>query len=56
LAQLSGVPFGTLKNIMRKKGRGAEQRTVIMLASGLGITPSEFTNDPSFCAVNLDLD
>ena len=56
LAQLSGVPFPTIKSIMQKRTKGITLKTIIMLASGLGMTPSEFINDPSFLAENLDLE
>ena len=56
LAQLSGIPFPTIKSIMQKRTKGITLKTIIMLADGFGITPSEFLNDPSFSAQNLDLD
>jgi transcriptional regulator with XRE-family HTH domain len=56
LAQLSNLPFGTVKNIMQRRTKGIELKTLIMLADGLGITPSEFINDNSFLATNLDLE
>ena len=42
LAQLSGVPFPTLKSIMQRRTKGISLKTIILLANGLGITPSEF--------------
>ncbi len=56
LAQLSCVPFPTIKSIMQKRTKGVTLKTIIMLADGLGITPSEFINDDAFLAENLDLD
>ena len=56
LAQMSGVPFATIKSIMQKRTKGISLKTIIMLAGGLGMTPSEFINDPSFLAENLDLE
>lgn len=56
LAQLSGVPFPTIKSIMQKRTKGITLKTIIMLANGLGMTPSEFINDSSFLAENLDLE
>ena len=55
LAQLSGVPFPTIKSIMQRRTKNIKLSTIIMLADGLGITPSEFLNDKSFLAENLDL-
>ena len=56
LAQLSGIPFATIKSIMQRRTKGISLKTIILLANGLGITPSEFINDDSFLAENLDLD
>ena len=56
LAQLSGVPFATIKSIMQRRTKGISLKTVILLANGLNITPSEFIDDKSFWAENLDLD
>jgi len=56
LAQLSGVPFATIKSIMQRRTKGISLKTVILLANGLNITPSEFIDDQSFWAENLDLD
>ena len=56
LAQLSGVPFATIKSIMQRRTKGISLKTVILLANGLNITPSEFIDDQSFWAENLDLE
>ena len=56
LAQLSGVPFPTIKSIMQRRTKGISLKTIIMLSNGLGISPSEFINDSSFLADNLILD
>lgn len=56
LAQLSGIPFATIKSIMQRRTKGISLKTVILLANGLNITPSEFIDDQSFLAENLDLD
>lgn len=56
LAQLSGVPFPTIKSIMQRRTKGISLKTIIMIADGLGISPSKFLDDPSFEAENLDLD
>ena len=56
LAQLSGIPFPTIKSIMQRRTKGITLKTIIMLADGLGITPSEFINDESFLVENLELD
>lgn len=56
LAQLSGVPFPTIKSIMQRRTKGISLKTVIMLSYGLGITPSEFIADEMFLAENLELE
>lgn len=56
LSQLSGVPFPTIKSIMQRRTKGITLKTIIMLSHGLGITPSEFIDDETFLAENLDLE
>ena len=56
LAELSGVPLATIKSIMQRRTKTINLRTIIMLSSGLGVTPSEFINDESFLAENINLD
>ena len=56
LAQLSGIPFPTIKSIMQRRTKGITLKTIIMLADGLKITPSEFLNDDAFLADNLELE
>lgn len=56
LAQLSGLPFPTVKSIMQRRTNGISLKTVILLAHGLGISPAEFLSDPAFQAENLYLD
>lgn len=56
LAQLSGLPFPTIKSIMQKRTKGISLKTIILLSRGLQITPSEFINDPSFLSENLNLE
>lgn len=56
LAEKSGLPYATIKSIMQRRTKGISLRTIIMLADGLEITPSEFINCDEFLAKNLDLD
>ena len=56
LAQLSGVPFPTIKSILQRRTTGISLKTVILLANGLGISASEFLDDPAFSVENLDID
>ncbi len=55
LSQLSGVPFPTIKSIMQRRTKDISLKTVIMLADGLKISPSEFINDKSFLIENLEI-
>ena len=56
LAQMSGIPFPTIKSIFQRRTKGITLKTIIMLSLGLEITPSEFLDDSAFIAENLDLD
>lgn len=56
LSQLSGIPFPTIKSIMQRRTKGITLKTIIMISDGLSIKPSEFIDDPSFLADNLNLD
>lgn len=56
LAQLSGVPFPTLKSIMQQRTKGITLKTIILLAEGLGISASEFISGENFSSKNLDLE
>ncbi|MBQ8522719.1 MAG: helix-turn-helix transcriptional regulator [Clostridia bacterium] len=56
LASECGIPFSTIKSIMQKRTKGIELKTIILLAHGLKIKPSEFIDDDKFLAENLDLD
>ena len=48
LAELSGVPFSTIKSIMQKKTKGISFKTIIWLASGLGVSLNEFIDEKIF--------
>lgn len=56
LAQLSGIPFPTLKSIMQRRTKGITLKTIIMLSDGLQITPSQFLDNSDFSANKLNLD
>ena len=47
LAQLSGVPFPTIKSIMQRKTNNITLKTLMMLSDGLGIKLIDFLNDTS---------
>lgn len=52
----SGIPFSTIKSIMQKRTKGIDLKTIILLAHGFKIKPSEFIDDVGFLAENLDLE
>lgn len=56
MAQLSGVPFPTIKSIMQRKTNNITLKTLMMLSDGLGIKLIDFLNDPLFDSKNLDLE
>ena len=56
LSRLSGVPFATIKSIMQRRTKDITLKTIIMLSDGFGISASEFIDDKSFLAENLNLD
>ena len=56
LAQLSNLPFATIKSIMQRRTKGISLKTIILLANGLGISTSEFLNSEEFSIENLILD
>ena len=56
LAQLSNLPFATIKSIMQRRTKGISLKTIILLANGLKISPSEFIDSEDFSIENLNLD
>lgn len=56
LAEVSGVPYPTIKSIMQKRTKGITFKTLVMLARGFGISVSEFLSDDFFHYDNLDLE
>ena len=56
LAQLSGVPFPTIKSIMQRRTRDISLKTLILLSDGLGLTVKEFLDSDSFKIENLDIE
>ncbi len=56
LAQKSGLPFSTIKSLFQKRTKNITLKTIIMLASGLGIKPWELINTENLLAENLDLE
>ena len=56
LAELSGVPFSTIKSIMQRHTKSINLKTIILLSHGLNIKPCEFIDDDSFLFDNLDIE
>lgn len=55
LAQISGVPYPTIKSIMQRRTKGITLKTIILIAHGFGISTSDFLDDDSFLYENLEL-
>ncbi len=56
LAQLSNVPFPTLKSILQGRTKDISLKTVILLAKGLQISASELISGEEFDPENLILE
>lgn len=56
LAELSGVPYPTIKSIMQKRTKDISLKTVILLAHGLEISASMLIEGEDFNVDNLIID
>ena len=56
LAEISGVPYPTIKSIMQRRTKGITLKTVVMLAHAFNVSLSEFFNDEAFIYDNFDLE
>lgn len=56
LAELSGIPFSTIKSIMQKKTKGISFKTIILLANGFNVPLNEFADEKIFNLENIKLD
>ena len=56
LAELSGIPFSTIKSIMQKKTKGISFKTIILLANGFNVPLSEFADEKIFNVEKIKLD
>lgn len=56
LAEISGVPYPTIKSIMQRRTMGITLKTVFMLARAFNVSVSEFFNDEIFLYDNLELE
>ena len=48
--------LNTMTNIMTAKNNSVNLKTILQISKGLGITPSEFLNDPIFTSDDLDME
>ena len=57
LAEISGVPYPTIKSLMQRRTKGITLKTVFMIARAFHVSVSEFFNDDAlFCYDNLELE
>lgn len=56
LAQNSGIPFETIKSIMKGKAKGVNMKTLILISEGLNMKLIEFLDCEIFLYENLNLD
>ena len=56
LAQLSGVPFPTVKSVMQRRTKDISLKTLILFSNGLGVTVEQFLSSDSFKFENLDIE
>lgn len=56
LAEISGVPYPTIKSIMQRRTKGITLKTIFMLAQAFNVSVSDFFNDESFRYENLELE
>ena len=50
------IPHNTMTTIMTAKNKSVNLKTVMQIARGLGITASEFLDDPRFNDEEVDID
>lgn len=56
LADISGVPYPTIKSIMQRRTKGITLKTVFLLARAFGVSVSDFFGDELFSYENLNLE
>jgi len=56
LAKDNDIPQNTIKNLVRESNPSVNLKTVLQICKGLGITPSQFFDDPIFTGDHLDID
>ena len=56
LEQTSGIQHGSMQCIMNGRNKTVTLTTVIMLAKGFEMSPSEFLDDTLFSSEDLDIE
>ncbi len=56
LAEVSGIPYPTIKSIMQRRTKGITLKTIIMIAQGFNMSVSEFLSEEYFNYELLDLE
>lgn len=56
LAEVSGVPYPTIKSIMQGRTKGITFKTLVLLARGFKVSVVEFLSDDFFHYDDLDLE
>jgi transcriptional regulator with XRE-family HTH domain len=56
LEQLSGIQHGSMQCIMNGRNKTVTLSTVIMIAKGFNMTPSEFLDDEIFSSEDLEIE
>ncbi len=55
LAELSGVPYPTIKSMFQRRTHSVDLTTIVKLAYGLGVSASELIDDENLDAEKLNL-
>ena len=56
LEQNSGIQHGSMQCIMNGRNKTVTLTTILLLARGFQMTPSEFLDDDIFKTINLELE
>jgi len=56
LEKVMAIPHNTMTTIMNAKNNSVNLKTILQISRGLGITASEFLNDPLFENASLEID
>lgn len=56
LEKRSGIQHGTMNSIMSARNKSVELNTLMMIASGFGLSLIEFLDDPIFTCEELELE